>query len=188
LQRLVSKQQVGINLLTTQASDIGSPQSSLDASEISLLTTASFTTLTDIRDIETCEAQWSTFTSIAHCYASKHFTPSIMTTTKIFEVLEGVGEGEIYTTCDDIPHFRFFSSPTLTTTKLVSQTGTYLYRQQDSEVLSYQRTYSYPHCLADEAYCMKKKEKLMMESIDRHDKDLQDTSFFLSTWVLFIPA
>lgn len=186
MQRLVSKQQIGTHLLTYQASGIGLLQSALDTSDISRLTALSFTTLTDIKDIETCEQQWSTFSSIVDLSVSKHFTSSISTTTQIFEVWEGVGEGEIYTTCDDIPRFRFSSSPSLTITKLVSQIGTSLNWQPDSELQSYQMTYSYPHCQADKEYCMKKEDALRMELIDRHDKDLRGSYVNAGTICLYV--
>jgi hypothetical protein len=96
----------------------------------------------DFDDSRSCDESWSSYYS-----SGKFISPTVLAETTVFETLEKLGDGYLYTTCDGIPRFRFLSSPTSTLKRVVTVTNSEDFYVYDMEV---------PRCTANEQYCSRK--------------------------------
>ena len=103
------------NSRDVQDSRLQKPSSKTRLKNSQASTGVQITTATDIDGSRECASEREAWNQLdygvldKYSYSSKVYT---ITSTYIYETLEGKGEGELYTACDGIPRFRFSSRPT----------------------------------------------------------------------------
>jgi hypothetical protein len=79
------------------------------------------TTATDFEDSQRCQNSWKSWESSLSRIQEPPLTSNILVTKSVWETWIPVGDGTPYITCDNIPRWRWSSTPRSSTSEIVTQ-------------------------------------------------------------------